>query len=104
MLTTGFGSIDIAQLVTRSLEMLKTLACARSAELASIASSSCTSTATRRSWHPTTRSTVDPFVVRNIFPAEAAARAAELGMDLDDSQWPPTASVDPCIAVPTPTD
>jgi predicted unusual protein kinase regulating ubiquinone biosynthesis (AarF/ABC1/UbiB family) len=88
MLTTGFGSIDVAQLVVQSLEMLKAYHASIPQELALIAKQLLYIDRYTKFLAPDYSMTADPFVVKNIFPAEAAAKAAELGLILDDAQWP----------------
>jgi predicted unusual protein kinase regulating ubiquinone biosynthesis (AarF/ABC1/UbiB family) len=88
MLTTGFGSIDVAQLVAQSLEMLKAYNASIPQELALIAKQLLYIDRYSKFLAPDYSMTADPFVVKNIFPTEAAAKAAELGLNLDDAQWP----------------
>ncbi len=88
MLTTGFGSIDVAQLVAQSLEMLKAYNASVPQELALIAKQLLYIDKYTKFLAPDYSMTADPFVVKNIFPAEAAAKAAELGVTLDDARWP----------------
>jgi predicted unusual protein kinase regulating ubiquinone biosynthesis (AarF/ABC1/UbiB family) len=78
----------VAQLVAQSLEMLKAYNASIPQELALIAKQLLYIDRYSKFLAPDYSMTADPFVVKNIFPAEAAAKAAELGLILDDAQWP----------------
>ena len=84
MLTNGFASIDIAQLVVQSLEILKAYNASVPQELALIGKQLLYIDRYTKFLAPDYSITADPFVVKNIFPVEAAAKAAELGISLDD--------------------
>ena len=85
MLANGFGSMDVAQLVARSLEMLKAYDASIPQELALIAKQLLYIDRYTKFLAPEYSITADPFVVKNVFPEEARARAAELGVTLDDT-------------------
>lgn len=84
MLNDGFGSIDVAALVAQSLEMLKTYQASVPQELALIAKQLLYIDRFTKFLAPDYSITTDPFIVQNIFPTEAKAKAEELGMVLDD--------------------
>lgn len=86
MLADGFGSIDIVALVNSSLDLLKSYGAALPRELVLIAKQLLYVDTYTKHLAPAYSITADPYVVQNIFPAEAAARAAELGIDLEDPQ------------------
>ena len=85
MLTDGFGSIDVAALVAQSLEMLKTYKASVPQELALIAKQLLYIDRFTKFLAPDYSVTADPYIVQNIFPQEARAKAAELGVVLDDT-------------------
>lgn len=85
MLNDGFGSIDIAALVTQSLEMLKTYQASVPQELALIAKQLLYIDRFTKFLAPDYSITTDPYIVQNIFPEEAKAKALELGTVLDDT-------------------
>ncbi len=84
MLVDGFGSIDIVALVNSSLDLLKGYGAALPRELVLIAKQLLYVDRYTKHLAPEYSITADPYVVKNIFPAEAKVRAAELGIDLDD--------------------
>jgi predicted unusual protein kinase regulating ubiquinone biosynthesis (AarF/ABC1/UbiB family) len=97
LLTDGFGNLDIAALVTQSLELLKLYDATVPRELVLIGKQLLYVDKFTTFLAPEYSLTADPYVVKNIFPSEAAARAATLGMALDDDAvWVP-----PAKAVPT---
>jgi predicted unusual protein kinase regulating ubiquinone biosynthesis (AarF/ABC1/UbiB family) len=83
ILTNGFGGLDIAQLVAQSLEMLKAYSAVAPQELVLVAKQLLYVDKYTKYLAPDYSITADPFIVKNIFPAEAAAKAAELGISLD---------------------
>jgi predicted unusual protein kinase regulating ubiquinone biosynthesis (AarF/ABC1/UbiB family) len=88
LLTDGFGNLDIAALVTQSLELLKLYDATVPRELVLIGKQLLYVDKFTTFLAPEYSLTADPYVVKNIFLAEAAARAAELGMELhDDAAW-----------------
>jgi predicted unusual protein kinase regulating ubiquinone biosynthesis (AarF/ABC1/UbiB family) len=84
MLTSGFASFDIVALVTQSVEMLKAYNATIPQELVLIAKQLLYIDKYTKYLAPEYSITADPFIVKNIFPGEAAAKARELGLDLDD--------------------
>ncbi len=85
MLNDGFGSIDVAALVAQSLEMLKTYNASVPQELALIAKQLLYIDRYTKFLAPDYSITADPYIVQNVFPEEAAAKAAQLGVVLDDT-------------------
>lgn len=84
MLTNGLGSLDIAQLVAQSLDLLKAYAASVPQELVLIGKQLLYIDKYTKFLAPEYSITADPFVVKNVFPEEAARKAADLGMDLED--------------------
>ncbi|HVX17491.1 MAG TPA: AarF/UbiB family protein [Acidimicrobiales bacterium] len=84
LLTDGFGNLDIAAIVTQSLELLKLYDATVPRELVLIGKQLLYVDKFTTFLAPEYSLTADPYVVKNIFPAEAAARAAALEMTLDD--------------------
>jgi predicted unusual protein kinase regulating ubiquinone biosynthesis (AarF/ABC1/UbiB family) len=80
MLTTGFGSIDIAELVAQSLQMLKQFDAKVPTELVLVAKQLMYVDRYTKALAADYSLTADPFVVKNIFPEEAAAKALALGV------------------------
>ena len=85
MLNDGFASIDIAALVAQSLEMLKTYQASVPQELALIAKQLLYIDRFTKFLAPEYSITTDPYIVKNIFPEQARAKAEELGVALDDT-------------------
>ncbi len=85
MLVDGFGSIDVAALVAQSLEMLKAYKASVPQQLALIAKQLLYIDRFTKFLAPDYSVTADPYIVQNIFPAEARAKALELGVELDDT-------------------
>lgn len=83
ILVDGFGNLDIAQLVAQSLELLKAYQAAVPKELVLVAKQLLYVDKYTRFLAPTYSLTSDPFIVKNIFPEAAAAKAADLGVSLD---------------------
>ena len=94
MLADGFGSIDVAALVGQSTEMLKQYNASIPQELALIAKQLLYIDRYTKFLAPDYSITADPYIVQNIFPDEARAKAAELGVVLDDT--------DPAFSTPLP--
>ena len=88
ILVGGYGKIDIGQLVSQSLELLKAFQASVPRQLVLIAKQLLYIDRYARHLAPDYTVTSDPLIVKNIFPAEAAAKAVELGISLDD---PPVA-------------
>ena len=76
---------DVAALVAQSLEMLKTYKASVPQELALIAKQLLYIDRFTKFLAPDYSVTADPYIVQNIFPEEARAKAAELGVVLDDT-------------------
>ena len=85
MLNDGFGSIDVAALVAQSLEMLKQYDASVPQELALIAKQLLYIDRYTKFLAPDYSITADPYIVQNVFPAEALAKAERLGVVLDDT-------------------
>ena len=84
ILLGGYGTIDIGQLVTQSLELLKAFDAVVPRQLVLIAKQLLYIDRYARHLAPDYTVTADPLIVKNVFPKEAAAKAAELGVSLDD--------------------
>lgn len=84
ILQAGYGAIDIGQLVTQSLELLKAFDATAPRQLVLIAKQLLYIDRYARHLAPDYTVTSDPLIVKNIFPVEAAAKAAELGVSLED--------------------
>jgi predicted unusual protein kinase regulating ubiquinone biosynthesis (AarF/ABC1/UbiB family) len=84
ILLGGYGTIDIGQLVSQSLELLKAFQARVPRELVLIAKQLLYIDRYARHLAPDYTVTADPLIVKNVFPEEAAAKAAELGVSLDD--------------------
>jgi predicted unusual protein kinase regulating ubiquinone biosynthesis (AarF/ABC1/UbiB family) len=105
LLTDGFGNLDIAALVTQSLELLKLYDATVPRELVLIGKQLLYVDKFTTFLAPEYSLTADPFVVKNIFPFEAADRAEALGMELDDEAvWvPPARATSRRTSEPTPS-
>ncbi|HML00059.1 MAG TPA: AarF/UbiB family protein [Acidimicrobiales bacterium] len=97
ILRAGYSSVNIGQLVTQSLDLLKAFDAVAPRQLVLIAKQLLYIDRYARHLAPDYTLTADPLIVKNIFPAEAAAKAAELGVPLDDVG---TALVEPNSAAP----
>jgi predicted unusual protein kinase regulating ubiquinone biosynthesis (AarF/ABC1/UbiB family) len=84
ILLAGYGSIDIGQLVSQSLDLLKAFGATAPRQLVLIAKQLLYIDRYARHLAPDYSVTSDPLIVKNIFPAEARAKAEELGTALDD--------------------
>jgi predicted unusual protein kinase regulating ubiquinone biosynthesis (AarF/ABC1/UbiB family) len=84
ILLGGYGTIDIGQLVTQSLELLKAFNAVVPRQLVLIAKQLLYIDRYARHLAPDYTVTSDPLIVKNIFPEEAAAKAGALGISLDD--------------------
>ncbi|MGI8493664.1 MAG: ABC1 kinase family protein, partial [Acidimicrobiales bacterium] len=83
LLDDGFGNIDIAALVTQSMDIMKNFHATMPRELVLIAKQLLYVDRYTKTLAPDYSLTSDPFIVKNIFPAEARAKATEMGIDLD---------------------
>lgn len=81
MLSSGFGGVDIVQLVTESVKMLKSYGASIPRELVLIAKQLLYIDRYTKHLAPDYSLTADPYIVKNVFPEEAAAKAAELGVE-----------------------
>ncbi len=79
MLTSGMGSLNISDLVVQSIELMKAYDAAAPQELMLIAKQLLYIERYTKTLAPDYVLTGDPFVVKNIFPAEAAAKVAAMG-------------------------
>ncbi len=84
ILLGGYGTINITQLVSQSLELLKAFQASVPRQLVLIGKQLLYIDRYTRHLAPDYTITADPLIVKNIFPAEAAAKATELGVALDD--------------------
>jgi predicted unusual protein kinase regulating ubiquinone biosynthesis (AarF/ABC1/UbiB family) len=84
ILAAGYGALDIGQLVTQSLELLEAFDATAPRQLVLIAKQLLYIDRYARHLAPDYTLTSDPLIVKNIFPDEARAKAAELGVALDD--------------------
>ena len=84
MLVGGMGALNISDLVTQSVELMKAFDAAAPQELMLIAKQLLYIERYTKELAPDYVLTADPFIVKNIFPEEAAKKAAELGVDLPD--------------------
>jgi predicted unusual protein kinase regulating ubiquinone biosynthesis (AarF/ABC1/UbiB family) len=80
----GFGRLDVGELVMQSMELMKTYGATSPPELALIAKQLLYIERYTKGLAPDYSITNDPFIVKNIFPEEAAAKAAELGVTFPD--------------------
>lgn len=83
LLDDGFGNLDIAVLVNQSLELTTTYNAELPRELVLVAKQLLYIDRYTKKLAPDYSLTSDPYVVKNIFPVEARAKADELGIDLD---------------------
>ncbi|MEI2653616.1 MAG: AarF/UbiB family protein [Microthrixaceae bacterium] len=81
MLSSGFGGVDIAQLVSESVKMLKAYDASIPRELVLIAKQLLYIDRYTKHLAPDYSLTADPFIVKNVFPEEAAKKAADLGAE-----------------------
>jgi len=84
MLASGFGGVDIAQLVSESVKMLKAYQASIPRELVLIAKQLLYIDRYTKHLAPDYSLTADPYIVKNVFPDEAAKKAAELGIEFPD--------------------
>lgn len=83
VLDDGFGNLDIAAVVAQALEIAKTFDGAMPPEMILISKQLLYIDRYTKRLAPNYSLTSDPYVVQNIFPAEARAKATALGIDLD---------------------
>jgi len=80
MLADGFGGVDIGALVTESVKMLKTYNASVPRELVLIAKQLLYIDRYTKHLAADYSITSDPFIIKNVFPEEAAKKAADLGV------------------------
>lgn len=83
VLDDGFGNLDMAAVVAQALEIAKTYNGVLPPEMALISKQLLYIDRYTKRLAPSYSLTSDPYVVKNIFPTEARAKAAELGIDLN---------------------
>lgn len=84
MLASGFGGVDIAQLVSESVKMLKAFDASIPRELVLIAKQLLYIDRYTKHLAGDYSLAADPFIIKNVFPAEAARKAAELGVSFPE--------------------
>lgn len=84
LLTGGFGALNLGELITQSLELMKVYDATSPRELVLIAKQLLYIERYTKGLAPDYQLITDPFIVKNIFPQEARMKAAELGVSLDD--------------------
>lgn len=84
MVTAGVGSLNIGELVMQSMDLMKAYNATSPQELVLIAKQLLYIERYTKGLAPDYAITTDPFIVKNIFPDEAAEKAAELGQTFPD--------------------
>jgi predicted unusual protein kinase regulating ubiquinone biosynthesis (AarF/ABC1/UbiB family) len=84
MLQGGFVDINLGDLITQSVELMKAYEAVAPQELMLIAKQLLYIERYTKNLAPDYVLVSDPFIVRNIFPEEAAKKAAELGVAMPD--------------------
>jgi predicted unusual protein kinase regulating ubiquinone biosynthesis (AarF/ABC1/UbiB family) len=84
MLTGGFGSLNLGELINQSIELMKVYDATSPRELVLIAKQLLYIERYTKGLAPQYQLVRDPFIVKNIFPEEARKKAADLGVSLDD--------------------
>ncbi|MBX7159856.1 MAG: AarF/ABC1/UbiB kinase family protein [Acidimicrobiia bacterium] len=84
MVTAGMGSLNIGELVMQSMDLMKAYNATSPQELVLIAKQLLYIERYTKGLAPDYSITTDPFIVKNIFPEEAAKKAAELGQVFPD--------------------
>ena len=84
MLTSGMGSLNLGDLITQSLELMKAYQASSPQELVLIAKQLLYIERYTKGLAPDYQLVSDPFLVKNIFPEEAAQKAAALGVTFPD--------------------
>jgi predicted unusual protein kinase regulating ubiquinone biosynthesis (AarF/ABC1/UbiB family) len=84
MLQGGFVNINLGDLITQSVELMKAYDAVAPQELMLIAKQLLYIERYTKNLAPDYVLVSDPFIVRNIFPEEAAKKAAQLGVDMPD--------------------
>lgn len=83
VLDDGFGGLDMTVVIAQALEIAKTFDGTMPPEMVLISKQLLYIDRYTKRLCPTYSLTSDPYVVQNVFPAEARAKATELGIDLD---------------------
>ncbi len=84
MLASGIGSLNLGELITQSLDLMKTYNATSPQELVLIAKQLLYIERYTKGLAADYQLVRDPFLVKNIFPEEAAKKAAELGVTFPD--------------------
>jgi predicted unusual protein kinase regulating ubiquinone biosynthesis (AarF/ABC1/UbiB family) len=84
MLAGGMAALNISDLVTQSVELMKAYNATAPQELMLVAKQLLYIERYAKVLAPTFVLTADPFIVKNIFPEEAKAKADELGITFPD--------------------
>lgn len=84
MITGGFAKVNLGELITASVELMKAYGATAPQELMLVGKQLLYIERYTRVLAPDYAIVTDPFVVKNIFPEQAAARAAELGLDFPE--------------------
>ena len=84
MITGGFAKINLGEMITASVDLMKAYGATAPQELMLVGKQLLYIERYTRVLAPEYAIIMDPFVVKNIFPEEAAARAKELGMELPE--------------------
>lgn len=84
MVTAGMGNLNIGELVMQSMDLMKAYNATSPQELVLIAKQLLYIEKYTKGLAPEYSITADPFIVKNIFPEEAAEKAAELGQVFPD--------------------
>jgi predicted unusual protein kinase regulating ubiquinone biosynthesis (AarF/ABC1/UbiB family) len=84
MLTGGMGSLNLGELITQSLELMKAYDAVSPQELVLIAKQLLYIERYTKGLAADYQLVGDPFLMKNIFPDEAAKKAAELGVGFPD--------------------
>src|SRR5690606_41700962 len=84
MLTGGMGSLNLGELITQSMELMKAYEATSPQELVLLAKQLLYIERYTKRLAPDYQLIGDPYIMRNIFPEEAAQKAAQLGMIFPD--------------------
>jgi predicted unusual protein kinase regulating ubiquinone biosynthesis (AarF/ABC1/UbiB family) len=84
MLTSGMGSLNLSDLITQSLELMKAYQASSPQELVLIAKQLLYIERYTKGLAADYQLVSDPFLMKNIFPEEAAQKAAAMGMTFPD--------------------
>jgi predicted unusual protein kinase regulating ubiquinone biosynthesis (AarF/ABC1/UbiB family) len=84
MIMGGFASISLGDMITASVDLMKAYGATAPQELMLVGKQLLYIERYTRELAPDYAIITDPFVVKNVFPEEAAKRAAELGVTFDE--------------------